>query len=58
MIQLRMDKEFFKRDVEIVARDLLGKILVRRINGVEKRARIVETEAYFEAVCKLFLKLK
>jgi DNA-3-methyladenine glycosylase len=46
-----MDKEFFERDARDVARDLLGKILVRKLkeNGKEKklRARIVETEAYY-----------
>lgn len=43
-----MDKEFFNRDAGIVARELLGKILVRKINGKEKKARIVETEAYYD----------
>lgn len=46
-----MNKEiartFFKRPADIVAKDLLGKILVRKINGKFFRARIVETEAYF-----------
>ncbi|MBU1252687.1 MAG: DNA-3-methyladenine glycosylase [Nanoarchaeota archaeon] len=43
----KIDKEFFLRDAEFVARELLGKIIVRKINGKEFRARIVETEAYF-----------
>lgn len=43
-----MDNNFFNRDAEIVARELLGKILVRNINGKEKKARIVETEAYYD----------
>jgi DNA-3-methyladenine glycosylase len=43
-----MDNNFFNRDAEIVARELLGKILVRNINGKKKKARIVETEAYFD----------
>ncbi len=34
------------RDTEAAARFLLGKTLVRRLRGVENRARIVETEAY------------
>ncbi len=38
-----MDKEFFVRDAEIVAKELLGKVIC--ING--KKAKIVETEAYF-----------
>ncbi len=43
-----MNKDFFNRDAEIVARELLGKILARNINGREFRARIVETEAYYD----------
>ncbi len=42
-----MEKEFFSRNPEIVAKELLGKILIRKIDGIEKRAKIVETEAYF-----------
>lgn len=42
-----MDNEFFNRDAEIVARELLGKILISKINGKEKKAKIVETEAYY-----------
>lgn len=38
----KLGKEFFSRDTEIVARELLGKVIV--VNG--KKARIVETEAY------------
>ncbi len=44
-----MDKEFFARDAEIVARELLGRILVVDVGGVKKKARIVETEAYFDS---------
>jgi len=43
-----MDKSFFSQDAEQVARELLGKTLVRNINGKEMRARIVETEAYYD----------
>jgi DNA-3-methyladenine glycosylase len=45
---MKLNKNFFQRNAEEVARDLLGKILVRRINGKELQARIVETEAYFD----------
>jgi len=42
-----MNKEFYNRDPETVAKDLLGKIIIRSINGKEQKARIVETEAYY-----------
>jgi DNA-3-methyladenine glycosylase len=38
---------FYARDAEVVARDLLGKLLVFKAgDGVTRRARITETEAY------------
>jgi len=42
-----MDEDFFDRNAEIVARELLGCELVMGVDGAEKRAKIVETEAYF-----------
>lgn len=47
-----LNKEFFKRDALTVAKDLLGKILVRKINGITIRCKIVETEAYIGAIDK------
>lgn len=44
-----LEREFFARDAETVARELLGCLLVRRIDGREIRVRIVETEAYVGA---------
>lgn len=41
-----LSKKFYNRDPIIVARELLGKILVRNINGKVISGRIVETEAY------------
>lgn len=41
--------EFYQRDAETVARELLGKVLVRRTPEHCRRARIVETEAYVGA---------
>src|SRR3990172_4976408 len=38
---------FYARDTETVARELLGKVLVREVNGRAVRCRIVETEAYY-----------
>jgi DNA-3-methyladenine glycosylase len=40
------NREFYARDTLAVARELLGKKLVRRINGAELSGMIVETEAY------------
>jgi DNA-3-methyladenine glycosylase len=37
---------WYKRPAEIVARDLLGAILVSTIDGIHTSGRIVETEAY------------
>ncbi len=43
-----IDKEFFNRNAEIVAKELLGKILVRKIGNKKLKALIIETEAYFD----------
>jgi len=42
----RFPDGFFNQHAEIVARELLGAVLVRRWPGREVRCRIVETEAY------------
>lgn len=44
---IKLDSSFFRRDVLLVAPDLIGKILVRQNdNGIQFRYRITETEAY------------
>jgi DNA-3-methyladenine glycosylase len=46
-MEQKLEKEFFKRDVLLVAPDLLGKFLVRKFGNGETRAyAIKETEAY------------
>src|SRR6056297_1398351 len=48
---MSMDKKisrgFFERPADVVARELLGKVLVRKIKGKKYIGKIVETEAYF-----------
>ena len=43
----KLSIEFYRRDnVFVVAKELLGKILVTKFNGIETSGRIVEVEAY------------
>lgn len=42
-----LSKNFYERDTALVAKELLGKILVRKINSKILSGKIVETEAYF-----------
>ncbi len=42
----RLEQDFFARDTVTVARDLLGRLLVRNLNGERLSGLIVETEAY------------
>jgi len=43
---LPLSRDFYDRDPRKVARELLGKVLVNRTDGVERMGRIVEVEAY------------
>lgn len=43
---IRLTREFFARDTQIVAKDMLGKYLVRITNKEEIFGKIIETEAY------------
>ncbi len=45
-LPVALDPEFFARNPRFVARDLLGKVLVRRSDDQLLTARIVEVEAY------------
>jgi DNA-3-methyladenine glycosylase len=42
----RLPRDFFAQDTRVVARGLLGQVLVHVDGGVRRAARIVETEAY------------
>jgi DNA-3-methyladenine glycosylase len=41
-----LPESFYRRDTETVARELLGRYLVREVEGERRVLRIVETEAY------------
>jgi len=43
---MRLNRKFFNRNTVVVAKDLLGKYLVRKIGNKIVRTRITETEAY------------
>lgn len=45
-IQKKLPLKFYKRDVHIVAKELLGKYIVKKNNGIYLCGRIVEVEAY------------
>ena len=45
----KLPRAFYAREAEELAHDLIGTILVHRVNGKELRGRIVETEAYVGA---------
>ncbi|MDB5802601.1 MAG: DNA-3-methyladenine glycosylase [Rhodocyclales bacterium] len=42
----KLTHDFYIRDTTTVAQELLGTLLVHRVDGVERIGRIVETEAY------------
>jgi DNA-3-methyladenine glycosylase len=43
---MRLNREFFERDTLVIAKDLLGAVLCRKVDGIVKKGIIVETEAY------------
>ncbi|MCL8210483.1 putative 3-methyladenine DNA glycosylase [Spiroplasma sp. JKS002671] len=49
MLNSTINQDFFLSDAISLAKNLLGKILVRTINGQQIKVRIVETEAYMGA---------
>ena len=42
-----LPKEFYMRDPAVVAKELLGKLLIRKLNSKKLIGKIVETEAYY-----------
>jgi DNA-3-methyladenine glycosylase len=49
---MRIEKDFYSRDAITVSKELLGKVLVRNIDGITFKGKIVETEAYIGAIDK------
>lgn len=45
----QLPRDFYDRDTILVAKELLGKYLVHRINDIEQIGKIVEVEAYLGA---------
>ena len=45
-----INKEFYNRSAVDVAKDLLGKVLVREVDGKILKGKIVETEAYMSCL--------
>lgn len=48
----KLQRQFYNRDTVTVAKDLLGKLLVRMVDGTPLVGRITETEAYVGPVDK------
>ena len=44
--QKRLSRKFFNRDTETVAKDILGKYIVRKTDKGDMIAKIIEVEAY------------
>lgn len=43
---MKLSRKFFERNALVVAKDIIGKVLVRKVNGKLIKAKIVESEAY------------
>ena len=46
-VVMKLKREFFARNCKTVAKELLGKILVHKVDGKTLKGKVVETEAYF-----------
>lgn len=49
---MRLTKDFYDKDALLLSKDLLGKILVHKVDGHILKGKIVETEAYIGALDK------
>lgn len=50
--RMKLSREFYNRDTLKVAEDLIGKILVREVDGKKLSGKIIETEAYLGLIDK------
>ena len=46
---MRLQKEYYLTDAPTLAQNLLGKLICVKSDGIIKKFRITETEAYFGA---------
>lgn len=49
---MKLNKDFYSKDARVLAQDLLGKVLVHKIDGNVLKGIIVETEAYIGLIDK------
>lgn len=49
---MKLQRSFYARDTLLVAKELLGKVLVHEVNGVKLKGKIVETEGYIGSIDK------
>lgn len=49
---MKIERKFYERSALEVAKDLLGKIIVHKVEGIALKGKIVETEAYIGAIDK------
>ena len=49
---MKLSREFFERSALIVAKEIIGKVLVRKVNGKILKGKIVESEAYIGDIDK------
>lgn len=52
---MKIERMFYARSALEVAKDLLGKTIVHKVDGVTLKGKIVETEAYIGAIDKASL---
>lgn len=49
---MKLIRDFYEKDARLLAKDLLGKVLVHKIDDILLKGKIIETEAYIGAIDK------